>query len=86
MDLEADLAMASRETLLAIIAEQKATIAQLRRRIGALEERLNNRGSPGMPGNKPPSAWRPPRNCLSLWLILRCHRRTTPLSGAYGLW
>jgi len=61
MDLEADLAMASRETLLAIIAEQKATIAQLRRRIGALEERLNNRGSPGMPGNKPPAAQRPPR-------------------------
>lgn len=53
--------MASKETLLAIIAEQKAIIAQLQRRIGELESGLNARRSPGMPGNKPSSSQRPPR-------------------------
>jgi len=55
MDPELDLATASREALLEVIAQQKATIAQLQRRIGQLEARLNTRGSPGMPGNKPAS-------------------------------
>ena len=59
MNTELELATASRETLLAIIVEQRAAIAQLQRRMAALEARLNSRGSPGMPGNKPPSAQRP---------------------------
>jgi len=60
MDPELDLTTASRETLLASIAQQqatigelRATIAQLQQRVAALETRLNPRGSPGMPGNKP---------------------------------
>ena len=61
MDTELDLTTAGSETLLAVIAEQKATIVQLQRRIVALEARLNTRGSPGMPGNKPPPAQRPPK-------------------------
>jgi transposase len=55
MDSEVDLTTASREALLAIIAEQQATITQLQQRIAALEARLNSRGTPGMPGNKPSS-------------------------------
>jgi uncharacterized coiled-coil protein SlyX len=68
MDTPLDLTTASRESLLALIAElqatiaeQKAAIAQLQRRTAALEARLNTRGSPGMPGNKPSSRQRPPR-------------------------
>ena len=61
MDRELDLTTASRETLLAIIAELRATIAQLQQRIAALEARLNTRGSPGMPGNKPASTRSAPR-------------------------
>ena len=68
MDKELDLATASRETLLALIAElqatitqQKATIAQLQGRTAALEARLNSRGTPGMPGNKPSSRPGPPQ-------------------------
>ena len=53
MDPELDLTTASRETLLGIIAELRATVGQLQQRIAALEARLNTRGSPGMPGNKP---------------------------------
>jgi hypothetical protein len=45
MDSELDLTTASRETLLAIIA-------QLQQRVAALEARLNPRGSTGMPGIK----------------------------------
>jgi transposase len=55
MDPELDLTTASREALLAIIAELRATIAQLQQRVAALEARLNIRGSAGMPGNKPAS-------------------------------
>ncbi len=55
MERELDLASANREVLLAVIAEQKATIAQLQQRVAALESRLNTRNSPGIPGNKPRS-------------------------------
>jgi transposase len=61
MDPELDLTTASRETLLAIIAEHRATIAQLQQRVDVLEARLSARGSPGMPGNKPPSTRSAPR-------------------------
>jgi transposase len=61
MDSELDLATASRETLLAIIAEKQATIVQLQQRVTALETRLNTRGSLGMPGNKPASTRPAPR-------------------------
>jgi len=37
--------MASREALLATIAEQRATIAHLQQRVAALEARLNTRGA-----------------------------------------
>src|SRR5712692_2710090 len=64
---DSDLDTASRETLLAFIAElrtllatlqatiaqHEATIAELQKRISALEQRLTARGGPGMPGNKP---------------------------------
>ena len=60
MDTELDLKLASRETLLALITEQQVVIAQLQRRIGALESRLNRRSSLGMPGNKPPSGQQSP--------------------------
>ena len=53
---------ASRESLLAIIAEQSATIVQLQRRVTDLEARLNSRGSPGMPGNKPLTDRRPAKS------------------------
>ena len=65
MQSKPDLSKVSREGLLMIIAEQrrtivelKAVIAQLQQRIAVLESRLNNRGSHGMPGNKPSSARR----------------------------
>ena len=61
MDTELDLATASREALLAVIAELKATIGQLEQRVRALEARLNTRGSPGMPGNKPASGRQGPK-------------------------
>jgi len=44
VDTDLDLNAASRETLLALIAEQRAVIDQLQRRVGALEARLNRRG------------------------------------------
>ena len=61
MDNDFYLTMASRAALLAVIAELKATNAQLQQRVAALEARLNTRGSPGMPGNKPPSGRPGPR-------------------------
>ena len=67
MDTDRALATASRDALLATIAEQQATmgeqqatIAQLQQRVPALEARLNTRNSPGMPGNKPPSGQQQP--------------------------
>jgi len=61
MDTEVVPATASREAILTVIAGLKATIAQLEQRVAALEARLNTRGSPGMPGNKPTSAQQAPR-------------------------
>ena len=61
MDNDFYLTTASRAALLAVIAELKATNAQLQQRVAALEARLNTRGSPGMPGNKPPSGRPGPR-------------------------
>ncbi|MHB1417053.1 MAG: IS66 family transposase [Chloroflexota bacterium] len=56
MDKERDLSTASREELMAIIAEQRAVIEQLLGRIAALEARLGGKGSGGPPGNKPANA------------------------------
>ena len=49
-----DLDQASRETLLAIIAEQQGVISELRQRVESMEARLSG-GGPGarMPGHKP---------------------------------
>ncbi len=65
--MDNDIINASRETLLARVSEQEATIAQLRatnaelqKRVDALEKRLTMRGGPGMPGNKPTSTTTPP--------------------------
>ena len=60
VDIELGLTTVSRECLLGINSEQKATVAHLQLRMVALEPCLNTRESPGMPGNKPPSAQRPP--------------------------
>jgi len=60
VDTDLDLTTATRESLLAVIAEQRVVIAELQRRIGALEARLNRRGSAWMLGNKPPSGRQPP--------------------------
>lgn len=67
MDTDFDLACASRDTLLALIAEQQAiiaqrdaTIAELQKRVDGLEARLAEKNSPGMPGNKPASVKRRP--------------------------
>jgi hypothetical protein len=54
MDTEQYLNTASREDLLVIIAELRATNTQLQQRVAALEGRVNQRNSPGMQGNKPP--------------------------------
>ena len=54
MEIEPDLNSASRETLLAIIAEQQTVIIELQGRIEDLERRAATRGrSAGMPSNKP---------------------------------
>ena len=60
VDTELDLNAASRETLLEIIAGQRAVIADLQRRIGVLASRPNRRGSSGMPGNQPHSSRQAP--------------------------
>ena len=58
-----DLAQASRETLLAVIAEQQGVIAGLRQRVESLEARLSGGGGPGarMPGHKPAARRKKPR-------------------------
>ena len=54
METELDLTTASRETLLAIIAEQQTVIAQLGQRVESLETRMSAGGPRGrMPGHKP---------------------------------
>ena len=54
MEPELDLNQASRETLLAVIAEQQDTIAQMGKRVEGLEARLSGGGpEAGMPGHKP---------------------------------
>ena len=60
VDTELDLNAASRETLLEIIAGQRAVIADLQRRIGVLESRPNRRGSSGIAGNQPHSSRQAP--------------------------
>ncbi len=66
VNTELELSLASRETLLALLAKQRAVnaeqqvvIAQLQRRVEALEARLKRRGSSGMPGNMPSSGRQP---------------------------
>ncbi len=61
MDIDFELATASREALLAVIAELMASNAQLRQQVAALEARWNNRNSLGMPGNKSLSDRQAPR-------------------------
>ena len=61
MDTNLDLNTASREVLLAAIAQQQAVIAQLQRRIEILEGKVKPGGPRGMPGIKPSSGQRPPR-------------------------
>lgn len=58
MALRFDPATATREELLAVIAAQQATIAQLQGRIATLERRLGSSGGKGMPGTKPAAATR----------------------------
>ena len=54
MEPELDLKQASRETLLAVIAEQQDTVAQMGKRVEGLEARLSGGGpEAGMPGHKP---------------------------------
>ena len=67
---EKDLKLASRDTLLTIIAEQQVVITELRRRIEDLERRGPPRGRPvGMPGNKhTPKRPRPERTVHQLKL------------------
>lgn len=59
-----DLSKASREELLAVIAELQDSIVQLQQRVAALEDRSNTRGSPGMRVNKPSSARFAPRKAI----------------------
>ena len=54
MEPELDLKQASRETLLAVIAEQQDTVAQMGKRVEGLEARLSGGGPEArMPGHKP---------------------------------
>ncbi|MGH3801803.1 MAG: IS66 family transposase zinc-finger binding domain-containing protein, partial [Pseudonocardiaceae bacterium] len=52
-ELVGDLTGATRDELLAVIAEQQATIATLQARIAELERRLGSSGGKGVPGIKP---------------------------------
>ena len=62
MDKNADLRTASRDQLLAIIAEQQAIIHELQRRVAALEEQLRRSGGGGaIPGTKPATTRRQER-------------------------
>ena len=61
METGLDLTKASRETLLAVIAELQDTNAGLRRRVESLEARLSAAGPRGrMPGHKPAGKGRQP--------------------------
>ena len=69
MDADIDLSAMPREDLLALIAqlqavvqEQQTVIAQLQRRIEALEGKAKPAGPKGMPGIKPKSGRRPTQN------------------------
>ena len=62
MDTGIDLTTASREALLAIIAQQQAVITQLQRRLELLEGKAKPGGSPRMPGIKPKSGQGPVRD------------------------
>ena len=61
MEEELDLATASRDVLLAVIAQQQDTIAQLQRRIETLEGKAKPSGPGRMPGLKPKSSPEQPR-------------------------
>ena len=61
MAKDIDLTTASREALLAIIAQQQAVIGQLQRRIESLEGKAKPGGPKGMPGLKPKSGGKPPQ-------------------------
>ena len=62
METGLDLTKASRETLLAVIAELPDTNAGLRRRVESLEARLSAAGPRGrMPGHKPAGKGRQPQ-------------------------
>ncbi len=61
VEIGLDLNSGSRESLLAVIAEQQTIIAELKRRVEKLEAGLGTRGpSAGMPGNKAASKRRRP--------------------------
>ena len=62
MDTGLDLTTASREALLAFIAQQQAVITQLQRRLQVLEGKAKPGGSPRMPGIKPKSGQGPARD------------------------
>ena len=62
MDKNADLRTASRDQLLAIIAEQQSIIQALQRRVAALEDQSRRMGGGGaMPGTKPATTRRQER-------------------------
>ena len=63
---ESDLKHASRETLMAIIADQQTVIAELRARIEEFEKKSSPGGRPvGMPGNKPSSRRSEPKRTVT---------------------
>ena len=62
MDTGLDLTTASREALLALIAQQQAVITELQRRLDLLEGKAKPGGSPRMPGIKPKSGQGPAKD------------------------